>query len=92
METALTSNFAETDSGRSEGRCYVLNREKALKKKLSACDRDAVTVQHTGGGIAIKQKKPVCTRCLNMQLTISTNRQTWKLDVKTMVHDKKQRS
>ena len=54
MDLTAAESVPEASVGLTEERHYQLNQQKSLKKKFNACDRDTVSVEHTGGGLMFR--------------------------------------
>jgi len=92
MDLTLNSNSANAAIYTTEKRSYQLNKTKALKKKIAACNRDTVSIQLTGGGINITFNTSMYEMFRTAvetfyNSTIMENRCTH-----FFVHDKKQRN
>ena len=76
----------------SEQRNFLLNKDKAMRKKHSACNRDAVDIKYTGGGICLSFNTGMYEVLRGAVDAFFVSTEMNDLCIKTLVHDKKQRN
>ena len=92
MDLTLNSNSTDAAIYTTEKRSYELNKTKALKKKIAACNRDTVSIQLTGGGINITFNTGMYEMFRTAVETFYSSTNMENRCTKILVHDKKQRN